>query len=422
VPDGSSVPAVLEIWLTQVAVTIAKYFGAAMHGTGPDIAIILVNSLAGAECQGEIMSIKAHSRRDFLAGTASAAALTVFGTGELSGMSAFATPSEPLAGATNLIPYGAAVRSDALAADPSYRDAVIANCQMVVPESELKWLELRPTPDEYRFEKADAIIDFARQNGIEVRGHTLAWYGALPPWTESIATRAEAERELTDHIETVVSRYKGAIPSWDVINEPLVDWPESAASLRPSIWARKLGPDYLRIALETAGAIDPEAKLILNEYDVEFAGPRFAARRKALIKLLRSLRDRNVPLHAVGLQAHLLAGRTIDRDGLQTLLAEIEALNLDVWVTELDVIDRELPGEISERDKLTADFANQFLGAVCEVVRPKAILTWGLSDRYTWVPTYFKRRDGMPNRPLPLDAELKRKPLFDVIEEFRRKA
>jgi endo-1,4-beta-xylanase len=367
------------------------------------------------------MSIEAHSRRDFLAGTASAAALTVFGTTALSDVSAFATPSKQPSGGEKLIPYGAAVRSDALAADPSYRDAVIANCQMVVPESELKWLELRPTQDEYRFEKADAIIDFARQNAIGVRGHTLAWYGALPPWTESIATRAQAERELTDHIETVVSRYKGAIPSWDVINEPLVDWPESAASLRPSIWARRLGPDYLTLALETAAAADPDAKLVLNEYDVEFTGPRFAARRKALLQLLRSLRDRGVPLHAVGLQGHLFADRAIDRDGLQALLAEIKELKLDVWVTELDVIDYELPGEIGERDALVAGVAGRFLETVCEVVRPKAILTWGLSDRYTWVPIYFKRRDGMPNRPLPLDAELKRKPLFDVIEEFRRK-
>jgi endo-1,4-beta-xylanase len=393
-----------------------------MHRNGPDIAVILANSLAGADRQDEIMSIKAHSRRDFLTGTASATALTVFGTGELSAVSAFATPSIPSAGATNFIPYGAAVRSDALAADPSYRDAVIANCQMVVPESELKWLELRPTQNEYRFEKADAIIDFARQNGIEVRGHTLAWYGALPPWTESISTRGDAERELTDHIETVVSRYRGAIPSWDVINEPLVDWPESAASLRPSIWARRLGADYLKLALGTAAEADPDAKLVLNEYDVEFTGPRFAARRKALIQLLRSLRDRDVPLHAVGLQAHLFADRAIDRDGLQALLTEIKALKLDVWVTELDVIDYELPGKIGERDALVAGMASRFLEAVGEVVRPKAILTWGLSDRYTWVPTYFKRRDGMPNRPLPFDAELKRKPMFDVIEEFRRKA
>jgi endo-1,4-beta-xylanase len=367
------------------------------------------------------MSLEPHSRRDFLAGTASATALTVFGTAALSGVSAFATPSKPPSGGEKLIPYGAAVRSDALAADPSYRDAVIANCQMVVPESELKWLELRPARDEYRFEKADAIIDFARQNAIEVRGHTLAWYGALPPWTESIATRADAERELIDHIETVVSRYRGAIPSWDVINEPLVDWPQNASSLRPSIWARRLGPDYLRIALETTAAADPDAKLVINEYDIEFAGPRFAARRKALIQLLRSLRDRDVPLHAVGLQAHLFADRTIDRDGLQAFLAEIKALKLDVWVTELDVIDYELPGKIGERDALVAGVASRFLEAVCEVARPKAILTWGLSDRYTWVPIYFKRRDGMPNRPLPLDAELKPKPLFDVIEEFRHK-
>jgi endo-1,4-beta-xylanase len=421
VPDGSSVLAAPEFWLTRVAVTITSAMCCnASQWTGYCNAAR--EQFGGPRSSGESMSLKAHSRREFLAGTASATALTVFGTGGLSGVSAFATPSTPPAGATNLIPYGAAVRSDALAADLSYRDAVIANCQMVVPESELKWLELRPTQNEYRFEKADAIIDFARQNAIEVRGHTLAWYGALPPWTESIATRGDAERELTDHIETVVSRYKGAIPSWDVINEPLVDWPESAASLRPSIWARRLGPDYLKLALETAAAADPDAKLVLNEYDVEFVGPRFVARRKALIQLLRSLRDRDVPIHAVGLQAHLFADRAIDRDGLQALLAEIKALKLDVWVTELDVIDYELPGKIGERDALVAGVASRFLDAVSEVVRPKAILTWGLSDRYTWVPTYFKRRDGMPNRPLPLDAELKPKPLFDVIEEFRRKA
>ena len=371
------------------------------------------------------MSTAAHSRRDFLVGAAKAAALGVSGTAALSGVSAFATPpvQPPAASAVvKLIPYGAAARSDALASDPSYRAAMIANCQIIVPESELKWLELRPTRGEYRFEKADAIVDFARQNSIEVRGHTLAWYGALPAWTDAIGSRIEAERELVDHIETVVSRYRGVIPSWDVVNEPLAEWPRDESSLRPSIWATRLGPDYLPIALRATAAADPDARLVLNEYDVEFKGPRFAARRKALAQLLRSLRDRDVPLHAVGLQAHLFADRAIDRDGLQALLAEIAALKLDVLITELDVIDYQLPGRVSERDALVAGMASRFLGSVCDVVRPKAILTWGLSDRYTWVPIYFKRPDGMPNRPLPLDADLKRKPLFDVIEQFRRAA
>jgi endo-1,4-beta-xylanase len=371
------------------------------------------------------MTTKAQSRRDFLVCAAKAAAVGVSGTAGLASVSAFATPPTQASvtdGNTRLIPYGAAVRSDALASDALYRAAIVANCQIIVPEGEMKWPDIHPARGEYRFEKADALIDFARQNGIELRGHTLAWYGGMPAWTDAIDSRAEAERELVDHIETVVSRYRGAIPSWDVVNEPLVDWPENGNSLRPSIWTKQLGPDYLPIALRAAAATDPDARLILNEYDVEFKGPRFAARRKALLQLLRSLRDRDVPLHGVGLQAHLFADRAIDRDGLQALLAEITALKLDVLITELDVIDYELPGNVSARDALVAGMAGRFLESVCDVVRPKAILTWGLSDRYSWVPTYFKRPDGMPNRPLPFDADLKRKPLFDVIEEYRRKA
>jgi endo-1,4-beta-xylanase len=371
------------------------------------------------------MTTKAHSRRDFLVRAATTAAIGLSGTAALSGVSAFATPrTQALAAGGNarLIPYGTAVRSDALASDMSYRAAVIANCQIIVPEGEMKWPDIHPARSEYRFEKADALIDFARQNKIVVHGHTLAWYGGMPAWTAAINGRAEAERELVGHIETVVSRYRGVIPSWDVVNEPLVDWPQDATSLRPSIWTKQLGPDYLPIALRATAAVDPDARLVLNEYDVEFKGPRFAARRKALLQLLRSLRGRDVPLHGVGLQAHLFADRAIDRDGLQAFLAEVTALKLDVLITELDVIDYELPGKVSERDALVAGIAAQFLQSVCEVVRPKAILTWGLSDRYTWVPTYFTRPDGMPNRPLPLDADLKRKPLFDVIEEFRRKA
>jgi len=371
------------------------------------------------------MIIRTHSRRDFLVGAAKAATLGISGTTGLSGVSAFATPQARTVAASGndgLIPYGAAVRSSALASNAAYRAAIVANCQLIVPEGEMKWPDIHPARGQYRFEKADALVDFARQNNIEVRGHTLAWYGGMPEWTEAIGSRAEAQQELVDHIETVVSRYRGAIPSWDVVNEPLVDWPTDAAWLRPSIWTKQLGPDYLPIALRAAALADPDAQLVLNEYDVEYEGPRFAARRKALVRLLRALRERDVPLHAVGLQAHLLAGRTIDRDGLQAMLAEIKALKLDVLVTELDVIDYELPGEVSERDAMVAAMAAQFLGAVCDVVRPKAILTWGLSDRYTWVPTYFKRRDGMPNRPLPLDADFKRKPLFDVVEQYRRTA
>ena len=363
------------------------------------------------------MTGKAHTRRDFLA---SGAAL---GATALSGMSVFATAGTAARGSerARLIPYGSAVRAGALATDMSYRQAVVANCDIIVPEGEMKWPDVHPARNRFDFEKADALVDFARQHNITIRGHTLAWYGGMPAWTNEIAGRTEAEEELVGHIETVVSRYRGDIPSWDVVNEPLIDWPEDANSLRPSIWTRQLGPDYIPIALRTTARVDPATQLVLNEYDVEYKGDRFAARRKALIQLLRGLRDRDVPLHAVGLQSHLFGDRTLDRDGLQAFLREVVALKLDVLITELDVIDYEFPADTRERDARVAATARDYLEAVFEVMHPKALLTWGLTDRYTWVPTWFKRADGLPNRPLPLDADLKPKPLFDVIEGFRRK-
>ena len=171
-----------------------------------------------------------------------------------------------------------------MTSDASYRAAVIANCQIVVPEGEMKWPDIHPARGEYQFEKADLLMDFARQNNIEVRGHTLAWYGGMPAWTAAIDSRVEAERELVDHIETVVSRYRGAIPSWDVVNEPLVDWPEGPTSLRPSIWTRQLGPDYLPIALRATAAVDPDAQLVLNEYDIEFGDQHIELERRDFLE------------------------------------------------------------------------------------------------------------------------------------------
>jgi endo-1,4-beta-xylanase len=363
------------------------------------------------------MTVRAHTRREFLGNAAALGATALCGT------SSFATAGTTVRGSerARLIPYGSAVRAGALATDMAYRQAIVANCDIIVPEGEMKWPDIHPARNRFDFEKADALVDFARQHDIEIRGHTLAWYGGMPDWTKEIASRHEAEAELVGHIETVVARYRDDIPSWDVVNEPLIDWPEDANSLRPSIWTRQLGADYIPIALKTTARVDPTTRLVLNEYDVEYQGGRFAARRKALIQLLRSLRDRDVPLHAVGLQSHLFGDRKLDRDGLQAFLREVAALKFDVLITELDVIDHEFPADIGARDARVAATARDYLEMVCEVVHPKALLTWGLSDRYTWVPTWFKRRDGLPNRPLPLDADFKPKLLFDVIEGFRRK-
>jgi endo-1,4-beta-xylanase len=314
--------------------------------------------------------------------------------------------------------FGAAVRADALRNDPAYRQAVMKFCQIVVPESELKWATVQPKRGQFSFLEADSIVAFAKSNGMNVRGHTLAWYAALPPWTASISSRAEAEAELVGHIRQTVTRYAGVIPSWDVVNEPIPDRPASVDDLRESIWTKLIGPDYIALAFRTAHACDPSARLFINDYDIEFEGDRSQSKRDAFLNLLRRLKNDNVPVHGVGVQAHLIGSRAIDRKGLGEFLRAVHALGLEVMVTELDVIDNEFPGDTALRDKLVAQKTRELLDCVFDATQPTGIVTWGLSDKYTWVPIYYKRPDGMPNRPLPLDRDMQIKPMYSVVSEF----
>lgn len=317
------------------------------------------------------------------------------------------------------IPYGCAVRPELLASDTAYRAAILRTCRIVVPEGALKWPVIRPTRKGYHFEEGDAYVAFAQAHGLTARGHTLVWGEAMPAWTKDIRGD-EAEALLTTYIQTVVDRYAGRIASWDVVNEPMDPGATTAGALRASVWLRTLGPRHIDLAFRAAAAADPRATLVLNEYDLEYAVEPYRTKREGFLALIRGLVDRKVPLHAVGLQGHLRGDRVIDREGLSAFAGAVKTLGLRLIVTELDVIDSALPGPDRVHDALVADQADAFLGALFAAAPPAAVLTWGLTDRYTWMPMYYKRPDGSPNRPLPLDADYRRKPLMDVIERYCR--
>ena len=197
---------------------------------------------------------------------------------------------------------------------------------------------------------------------------------------------------------------------------------EASRDCCPSVWLTQLGPKYIDMAFRLAHRVDPSAELVLNEYDIECVGEGFTARREALLTLIRDLLARGVPLHGIGLQGHIRGQHEIDEDALSRFVSEIRSLGLSVHVTELDVIDKDLPGSITVRDAIVAARAHDFLHAIFAVVRPSVIATWGITDRYTWVPTWFKRTDGLINRPLPLDEFYRPKPLWSVIDYFCQKA
>ncbi|KQT48587.1 glycoside hydrolase family 10 [Devosia sp. Leaf420] len=346
-------------------------------------------------------------RRDFVLGALGTSALSYIKPGL-----ALAQSKRPA------IPYGAAIRDGAMVDDPFYPQAIIKYCQQVVGEGNLKWITLRPDRETFAFAEADALMAFADANGMEMRGHNLVWYAGNPDWVEAIGSAEEAKTELVHHIETVVGRYKGKIRSWDVINEPIADQPRAEAPYRDSIWLKHLGPDYLDLALRTTAAVDPEVQLVINDFDFEQPNDKTRARRKAFLDMVRGLQSRDVPLHAIGLQGHIQGELGIDKPGLTAFVAELAAMGLSVLVTELDVIDKMLPGPEIERDGIIAQRAKDYLDAIGAAKRPDAVLTWGITDKHTWVPVWFSRDDGLPNRPLPLDADYKPKPMMQVIEDF----
>jgi endo-1,4-beta-xylanase len=163
---------------------------------------------------------------------------------------------------------------------------------------------------------------------------------------------------------------------------------------------------------------------VVNEYDIELDAPEQEARRAALIALLRRMRAAGTPVDAVGIQGHLRAGGgpPLSAEKLRRFLAEIAALGLEIEITELDVTDEETPAAIEARDRLVADAYRRFLDAVLVEPAVKMIVTWGLSDRYSWIVRKETnetrwRKDGLRSRPLPFDAGLAPKQAYQAMAE-----
>ncbi|WNJ90561.1 endo-1,4-beta-xylanase [Bosea sp. 685] len=319
------------------------------------------------------------------------------------------------------IPFGSAAQIETFRADPLYRDALKRYCDVIVPMNDLKWEALRHDRAGFDFSGADELVAFAQSNGQALRGHALLWGEALPQWAKAMTSRAEAERELIRHIEVVVDRYKGRIATWDVVNE-VIRFDPRPEPMRDTLWQRLLGPEHVEIAFRTAARVDPKARLVLNDFAFEEPSPLIAARRQTALDLVRKLQDKNIPIHGVGMQAHLYADKPIDAAAVQAFVAALGKLGLDVEVTELDVIDWKLPADAATRDRAAASLVSTYLNAVTTARPPKAIVTWGLSDRYSWIHETFPRQDTAKARPLPLDADYKPKLMMNVLNRYRRSA
>ncbi|MBL9174881.1 MAG: endo-1,4-beta-xylanase [Verrucomicrobiales bacterium] len=331
----------------------------------------------------------------------------------------------------------------------------------IVAENDMKWQLIHPREggNGYEFGPADALVDFGLGNGMQVAGHTLVWHSQTPNWvfagtnppppdatnpppalaagtngpatnrpgrggfgpgfgryTGPRASREELLQRMSNHIHTVVGRYKGRVKVWDVVNEALADG-QGTNVLRTSLWSEIIGPDFIASAFRFAHAADPDAILRYNDYGLEGA-----AKRKRLMTLIRELQAQQVPVHAIGSQAHVNVSTTFE--AMDQALTEIATLGLPIHITELDVNGAQggqggfganvadnaattQGGLVADADKRLADaYAGIFRAFVKHRDTVKLITFWGVNDAVSW------RAQG---RPLLFDGENQPKSAFQAV-------
>lgn len=310
--------------------------------------------------------------------------------------------------------------------NPDYTAIVKAECGVVVPENELKWQATRPGPDAFDFTRMDAIVAWAQANNIAVRGHTLLWHRPqwFPGWLNNYDfganPRAEAERLLTTHIRTVTDRYRGAITSYDVVNEAI---DHSTHGLMETSLSRAMGSAEatLDLAFHTARAQLPTADLVYNDY--MSWEPAHAAHCADVLRLLEGFRRRNVPVDTLGIQSHIEMYSIDPATGVgpyrerewRAFLDEAVAMGYKLLISEFDVKDKALPGDIAVRDAKVADYARRYFDVMLDYPQLGDMLAWGMVDRFSWLQGFAPRDDGLEVRCCPYDNSYRPKPMREAI-------
>jgi endo-1,4-beta-xylanase len=317
---------------------------------------------------------------------------------------------------------------------PRYPALHAREAGLLFTEDDLLWYQLKPEPEaKLNFKPGDRIIGFAERNDQLVIGAHLAWdEGFGEGWTEDDLWglgRREARRLLYGVIRKEVRHYRGRVDGWIVANEVTDPYDADRFGFRTNVpWYHTIGGSYIAKSFHIAQEQDPGALRILNEFGFETVnewGDRPEPRRRAFLKALDRLLHREVPVQAVGIQGHLLAdgfGRKFDERGYRAFLREIADRDLPILITEMDVLDEGLPTNRKKRDQGVADCYRRYLDVTLDEKKVKAVVAFGLTDRYTWLDEDQPRDDGTHRRPLAFNRVLEPKPAYYAISHAFRHA
>jgi endo-1,4-beta-xylanase len=264
--------------------------------------------------------------------------------------------------------------------DPEMKEFITSHFNLVVPENTMKWVNIRPTKQFWNWSDLDKMVDFAEENDIIIKGHPLIWDEQTPGFVNSVKTKEAALEIIVEHITEIMTRYKGRIQMYDVVNEPFAE----DGSMLDSFWYRTCGTEFIDVAFRTAREIDPDAILILNEFNNEFAGH---PKSDGMYEFVKGMVERGVPIDGIGIQMHIMAESYFDAEALQANIKRYADLGLSVYFSEIDVRiknpvtgDNEAQQVAAYRGLMEAALANE---------NAKHFVVWGFADSRSWVPRAF---------------------------------
>jgi endo-1,4-beta-xylanase len=309
------------------------------------------------------------------------------------------------------------------------RSILMNETSMLVP-LDLHWPGCEPSQGTYSFAKVDQTHAWALATGL-VEHHYLYHDGEpgglMPAWTAGAMTNATTtEAVLRGWLEVVCQRYPTNVVLCTIAGEPLGDGSSSVdgpggIKLREGIVGRMLGTSQFDIAFDEVRQHHPDAVLIFNEFQLEWAGSDMIAKRAAMLILLDDLLSRDVPVGGVGLQAHIGVGSTFDVDAtaLNAFLDELQTRGLEAHITELDVQDHaSYPVDIGERDAFMAGLVTEFLDVALPHPVMQSVTPWAVSDNDNWYEASgFGRSDALPSRPTTHDRDYQRKAMYYAVQD-----
>lgn len=298
-------------------------------------------------------------------------------------------------------PIGNAVSINKLLKDKELLSINLQEFNSFTSSSDMKMYSFLKSEGEYNWENADQLLDFCEKNNKRFFGHNLVWHFAAPQWIVDNAQEKGydwLDAFLKDYISTVVSRYKGKVAAWDVVNEGFAT---KGGEYRNSFFYETMGKDYIAKAFEYAHAADPEAILFYNDFNIE----RDTAKLHGVLNMINELKANNVPIGGLGFQMHIRMD-TPDSTIAYALKKGAET-GLQIHLSELDIIfnrhddtqggGEQLIWELSDEMKQAQAEKYKNLVKMYRQIIPKkqqyGITFWGCNDRDTWINGFFNLKD-----------------------------